>query len=60
MLARADRRNRQALKLVEKWKTKLVELDREGVVARQAKLFVEDQATDHPEQGSADIRNERM
>ena len=43
MLARAERRSRQALKLVEKWKTKLTELDREGVAARQAKLFAEDQ-----------------
>ena len=43
MLARAERRSRQALKLVQKWKTKLTELDREGVAARQAKLFAEDQ-----------------
>ena len=44
MLARAERRSRQALKLVEKWKTKLTEQEREGVAARQAKLFAEDQA----------------
>ncbi len=50
MLSRAERRSRQALKLVEKWKTKLADLEREGVAARQAKLFTEDQ----PEQGSAD------
>ena len=43
MLARAERRSRQVLKLVEKWKTKLAELDHEGVAARQAKLFAEDQ-----------------
>jgi len=43
MLARAERRSRQALKLVEKWKAKLVELDREGVAAKQAKLFADDQ-----------------
>lgn len=42
MLARAERRSRQALKLVEKWKTKLAELDREGVAATQAKLFAEE------------------
>lgn len=44
MLARAERRSRQALKLVEKGKTRLAELDREGVAARQAQLFAEDQA----------------
>ena len=54
MLARAERRSQQALKLVEKWKTQLAELDREGVAARQAKLFAENQQ----EQGSADILNE--
>jgi hypothetical protein len=48
MLARAERRNRQASKLVEKWKSRLVELDREGVAAKQAKLFADDQ----PAQGS--------
>jgi len=48
MLARAERRNRQALKLVEKWKAKLADLDREGVAAKQAKLFTDDQ----PGQGS--------
>ncbi|MBB5060712.1 hypothetical protein HDF16_005448 [Granulicella aggregans] len=45
MLARAWRRHRQALKLLEKWKLKLAELDREGIEARQAKLW----ADDHPE-----------
>jgi hypothetical protein len=48
MLARAERRSRQASKLVEKWKAKLVDLDRESVAAKQAKLFAEDQT----EQGS--------
>jgi hypothetical protein len=43
MLARAERRSRQALKLVEKWKARLADLDREGVVAKQAKLFADDQ-----------------
>ncbi len=54
MLARAERRSRQAFKLVEKWKTRLAELDREGVTAKQPKLFAED----HPEQGSADTLRE--
>ena len=43
MLARAERRSRQASKLVGKWKTRLAGLDREGVVAKQAKLFADDQ-----------------
>ncbi len=48
MLARAERRSRQASKLVEKWKTRLADLDREGIAAKQAKLF----ADDLPGQGS--------
>ena len=59
MLTRAERRSRQALKLVEKWKTRLAELGREGGAAKQAKLFADDQtndqAEDQPEQGSAGI-----
>ena len=51
MLARAERRSRQVLKLFEKWKIRLADLDREGIAARQAKLFADDQ----PEQGSAGI-----
>ena len=47
MLARAEQRSRQAMKLVEKWKGKLSELEREGVAAKQARLFADDQ----PEQG---------
>ncbi len=42
MLARAERRSRQALQLVEKWKTKLTDLDREGIAAKQAILFADD------------------
>ena len=57
MLARAERRSRQALKLVEKWKTKLADLDRERGAATQAKLFAEDKADDQQQQGSADIHN---
>ena len=42
MLARAERRSRQALQLVEKWKTKLTDLDQEDIAAKQAKLFADD------------------
>jgi hypothetical protein len=42
MLARAERRSRQALKLVEKWRAKIAALDREGVAAKQARLFADD------------------
>ena len=48
MLVRAERRSRQASKLVEKWQTRLADLDREGVATKQAKLFADDQ----PGQGS--------
>ena len=48
MLARAERRSKQAAKLVEKWKSRLAELDREGVAAKQAKLW----ADAHQEQQS--------
>jgi len=47
MLARAERRSGQAAKLVDKWKLRLTELDREGVEAKQAKLW----ADDHAERG---------
>ena len=47
MLARAERRSRKAVKLVDKWKLRLAELDREDIDAKQAKLW----ADDHPEQG---------
>jgi hypothetical protein len=50
MLARAERRSRQAEKLVQKWKFSLAELDRQGVAAKQAKLF----ADELPGQGSDD------
>jgi hypothetical protein len=42
MLARAERRSRQATKLVEKWKARLSELDRAGVAAKQAKLWADE------------------
>jgi F0F1-type ATP synthase membrane subunit b/b' len=42
MLLRAERRSRQAAKLVEKWKARLADLDRQGVAAKQAKLWTDD------------------
>jgi hypothetical protein len=42
MLARAERRSRRALKLVEKWRAKIAALDREGVAVKQARLFADD------------------
>lgn len=45
MLARAEKRSRQAQKIVEKWKARLAELDRQGVAAKQARLWIDD----HPE-----------
>jgi hypothetical protein len=44
MLARAERRSRQAAKLVDKWKLHLAELDRAGVAAKQARLWADEQA----------------
>lgn len=38
MLARTERRSRQALKLVEKWKARLADL----VAVKQARLFADD------------------
>ncbi len=46
MLARARKRSRQAQQIVEKWEVKLFELDREGVVARQPKLWQEEQLSE--------------
>jgi hypothetical protein len=43
MLARAERRSRQAAKLVDKWKLRLAELDRPGVAAKQARLWADEQ-----------------
>ena len=45
MLARAEKRSRQAQKIVEKWKARLAELERQGVAAKQARLWIDD----HPE-----------
>jgi hypothetical protein len=42
MLQRAEKRSRRAQKLVEKWKAKLMELDREGIAAKQALLWQEE------------------
>ena len=42
MLLRAEKRSRQAQKIVEKWKAKLMELDRAGVAGKQARLWLEE------------------
>ncbi len=42
MLARARKRSRQAQKIVMKWEAKLTELNREGVVIKQPRLWQED------------------
>ena len=42
MLQRAEKRSRQAQKIVDKWKAKLMELDRAGVAAKQARLWQEE------------------
>lgn len=45
MLARAEKRSRQAQKIVEKWKKQLADLDREGVAAKQSKLWQDEHST---------------
>ena len=42
MLARAQKRSRQALKIVAKWEAKLAELSREGVRTTQPRLWQEE------------------
>lgn len=42
MLARTAKRSRQALKIAEKWKTRLAGLDREDPTAKQAMLWQEE------------------
>lgn len=42
MLARAQKRSRQAQKIVAKWEAKLMELDREGVAIKQPRLWQEE------------------
>ena len=41
MLARAERRHKQAAKLIEKWKERIAELDRTGIAAQQPTLWPE-------------------
>ncbi len=53
MLARAERRSRQAAKLVDKWKSRLLDLDRTGVAARQARLWSEE----HPLKAESEQRH---
>ncbi len=45
MLARAEKRSRQAQKIVEKWKARLAGMDREGVAAQQARLWQDEHST---------------
>ena len=47
MLARAEKRSRQALRTVQKWSLRLAELDRAQVAETQARLWHEE----HPPQG---------
>ncbi len=42
MLARAEKRSRQALKIVAKWKSRLADLDRDDNTAKQARLWQEE------------------
>jgi hypothetical protein len=42
MLARAERRHRQASRLLEKWKLRITELDRAGIAAKQARLWADE------------------
>ena len=43
MLARAEKRSRQVLKIVEKWKARLADLEREGVAVKQPRLWQDEQ-----------------
>jgi len=52
MLARAERRERQASKLVEKWKLCIAELDRTGIEARQARLWADEREDSTTETGT--------
>jgi len=52
MLARAERRERQASKLVEKWRLRIAELDRKGIEAQQARLWTDDHSDSAPETGT--------
>ena len=46
MLARAERRLRQAAKLIDKWKLRIANLDRTGVAAMQATFWADEQLKD--------------
>ena len=45
MLARAERRRKQAVNLVDKWQSRIADLDRQGVEAVQARLWADDPPT---------------
>lgn len=51
-MARAERRSRMASKLVDKWRARLVEMDREGVTSKQARLWTDDQREQGSESGT--------
>ncbi len=46
MLARAERRHRQAANLVDKWKLRVAEFDRAGIAAKQSTLWADEQLKD--------------
>jgi hypothetical protein len=52
MLKRAQRQHARAVKLVEKWQTRIADLDRAGVAAVQPRLWSDESDTiaDLPEQ----------
>lgn len=52
MLARAERRERQASKLVEKWRLRIAELDQKGIEARQARLWADEREDSTTETGT--------
>ena len=48
MLKRAQRQQMRAAKLVEKWKTKIADLDRAGVAAVQPRLWSDESDAVNP------------
>jgi len=48
MLKRAQRRQVRAAKLVEKWQTRIANLDRAGVAATQPRLWPDESDTVNP------------
>jgi hypothetical protein len=52
MLARAEKRYRQAAKLVKKWRLRIAELDRAGVAAKQARLWADEHLESQSDTGN--------